>query len=370
MKKLYFFSAIFFLSAVGAVAQITIGQADMPQPGDTIRLSRTTNTSGLPAFSNTGANYTWDYSMLKPQSQTVDTFLRVNSTPLAYQFFFNNIIFYPSYVSTVAQASPNISNNPPVTITNVINYYKDGASAYESVGFGASINGIPTSTKDDSTDYVYHFPMNFSNADSSDSKYHVSIPHFAYYGMRQHRVNHVDGWGTLKTPFGTFQALRVTTQLFIVDTVYIDTFHFGFATPLQQLQYKWLVNGQHLPVLQINENVIANNPVLSSIVYRDSIRRALGINEINASKGIRMFPNPANNVVYLQSESEIKGIELEIYNMMGQTIMQKHIERMETGTPLAIDISGVSQGMYFVRIRSGDGVSTFKFTKEQHRILN
>lgn len=363
MKKFYFFAAIFFLSTVGAFAQITISQSDMPHPGDTIRLSKTTNTSGLPAFANTGANYTWDYTMLQPQSQTIDTFLSVTSTPLAYQFFFNNVVFYPSYVSTVAQSAPNISNNPPVTITNVVNYYKDGTSAYESVGFGASIDGIPTSTKDDSIDYIYHFPMNYGNADSSDSKYHVSIPSFAYYGMRQHRVNHVDGWGTLKTPFGTFQALRVTTQLFIVDTVYIDTFHLGFATPLQQLQYKWLVNGQHLPVLQINENVVANNPVLSSIVYRDSAR-VLGINEINASKGIRMFPNPANNVIYLQSQSELHGVELEVYNVMGQTIMQKHIERMETGTTLSIGISGLSGGMYFVRITSGEGVSTFKFTKE------
>lgn len=364
MKKIYFLLATVFLYAVNGIAQITISQADMPQSGDILRLSQTTITTGLPAFSNTGANYTWDYSMLQPQSQTVDTFLSVTSTPLAYQFYFNDVIFYPSYVSTVAQAAPNISSNPPVTITNVINYYKDGASAYESVGFGAAINAIPTSTKDDSIDYIYHFPMNYSNADSSDSKYHVSIPHIAFYGMRQHRVNHIDGWGTLKTPFGTFQALRVTTRLFMVDTLYIDTFHFGFATPIQQLQYKWLVNGQHLPVLQINENVVANNPVLSSIVYRDSLRRGLGISEISATKGIRVYPNPAKNMVYLQSQSAIQGAEFVMYNMTGQTIIHKHIERLDASSPFSVDINSIPQGMYFIRISDNTSVSTFKFTKE------
>jgi hypothetical protein len=367
MKKYYFFLAFSLFALANAQAQITVGQAQMPQAGDTIRLSTTTNQAGLPTFSSTGVNYTWDYSMLTPMSQTIDTFLSVTSTPLAYQLFFNDIVFYPAYVATVAQAAANPPAIGTVTITAVDNYYKDGATAYEGVGYGANINAVPTSVKDDSIDYIYRFPMNYGNADSSNSVNHVNIPLLGYYGTRQKRVNHVDGWGTVKTPFGTFQALRVTTKIYATDSLYITALTFGFSLPLpQQLQYKWFVLSQHVPVLQINENVIANNPVLTSIVYRDSARKIVnGIAQINSQmEGVKLFPNPAKNTVYLQSQSAINGLEISMYNVLGETIMQKHIAKLETGELLPIDISGLSSGIYFIRAYTGTGAITFKLSKE------
>src|ERR1700739_2227788 len=103
MKTLLPFSLLLFASTIPAVSQITISQADMPQPGDTIRLSMSNDTVGLPTPALTGAGITWNYSALVPRSQTIDTFLSVSSTPLAYQLYFNDIALYPKYKSTVAQ---------------------------------------------------------------------------------------------------------------------------------------------------------------------------------------------------------------------------------------------------------------------------
>ena len=200
MKKHVILYLLSLLVAANIDAQITISNNDMPQPEDTVRLSTTTISSGLPAFALTGTNYTWDYSQLVPMSQTVDTFLSVSTTPFAYQLYFNNAILYPAYVSTVAQAAPNPPTIQPVSITDVINYYKNSSSAYENVGFGAKINSLPASVRDDSIDFIYRFPMNYGNSDSCNSAYHLAIPNLGYYGAKQHRVNHVDGWGTLKTP--------------------------------------------------------------------------------------------------------------------------------------------------------------------------
>src|SRR6188474_3221851 len=62
-------------------AQITVTSADMPSSGDTVRRSITFDFTGIVPDS-TGANYTWDYSTLVADSQTVDTFTSVLSTGL------------------------------------------------------------------------------------------------------------------------------------------------------------------------------------------------------------------------------------------------------------------------------------------------
>lgn len=367
MKKYYCFCMLLFAGFANSYAQITITKADMPQPGDTVRLSTTTKTGGLPAFAVTGANYTWDYSKLVQASQTIDTFLSVSSTPFAYQFFFNNIILYPSYAATVAQSAPNPPTIPPVTITNVINYYKATSSAYESVGFGANIEGVPTSVKDDSIDYMYRFPMNYGNADSSNSGYHLTIPLIGYYGQSQHRVNHVDGWGTLITPYGTFQTLRVTTEIFAKDTLYIDTLHFGqsLAVP-EQLQYKWFALGEKLPLLQINETVVLSNPVLTSIVYRDSARSAPnGLAEVNSSMdGIKVFPNPAGSTVYIISHSNINNAEIRIYNISGQLVMQKQAGNISKNSPYGVSINNLAQGTYYLKLVNDGSTQVYKIVKD------
>src|SRR6185312_135219 len=366
MKKYYIAILFAFLVALKGYSQITITQADMPQPGDTIRLSTTTDTTSLPNFANTGANYTWDYSALIPKSQTIDTFMSVTSTPFGYQLYFNNIIFYPAYVATVAQVAPTPPSIPSLTITKVIDYFKATSAAYENVGVGEALNNVPTSIMEDTIDYIYRFPMNYGNSDSCYSAYHVSIPSFGYYGNHQHRVNHVDGWGTLKTPYGTFSALRVTTTLTTSDSIYVTSFSFGITLPVPtQLQYKWFVVGQHLPVLQVNESVVLGVPVFSNIVYKDSARMVQGIAQINSVlNGIKVFPNPAQNLVYISSPATISNAEVCLYNVMGQKIIQNHINKLGAGNAVNLDISALPSGNYFLNVISEGRIASFKVTKE------
>ncbi len=362
MKTILLPCLLFLLVGNAAFSQITITQSDMPQPGDTIRLSTTTDTTGLPAPAYTGAGVTRNYSTLFPKSQTIDTFLSVTSTPLAYQFFFNDIILYPAYVSTVAQAGPTPPALGPITIKNVINYYKDESSNYESVGYGANINAIPTSVKDDAIDVIYNFPMNYGNADSCNSSNHIGIASFAYYGQQQKRVNHVDGWGTLITPFGTFSALRVKTLIYATDSIYIDTLHFGFSAPQpEQIQYKWLANGQALPLLQINETVIANRPVYTNTVYRDKIHAA-GITSIQSLVNtIALYPNPAkeNSILNytLPNNTEIK---ISLFSADGGFIQKVFEGNQFAGNhQLVINTSQLSPGIYLVKI-SGNNEQVVK----------
>ena len=73
-----------------------------------------------------------------------------------------------------------------------------------------------------------------------------------YYGQSGHRVNLVDGWGTLITPFGTFQTLRVISTIDAIDTVYNTSLSAGTNIPRPlKYEFKWLATGKKIPVLNL-----------------------------------------------------------------------------------------------------------------------
>jgi hypothetical protein len=310
----------------------------------------------------TGAGITWNYSALVPHSQGVDTFMSVTSTPFAYQLFFNNNILYPAYVSTVAQPGTSFPSLGGVSITDVINYYKDEASNYESVGYGADINSFPTSVKDDTIDVIYNFPMNYGNKDSCYSRNGVSVAALAFYSQLQYRVNHVDGWGTLITPYGTFSTLRVETQLYTTDSVYIDALGFGIKTPeTEQIQYKWLANGQHVPVLQINETTGAG--ATRQYIYRDSMRNGLlAVSEIKFSlNNVSLYPNPAGeNTTLNYSLANASFVNISVYSVDGRCVSKIFNGEQSTGQHnINVNVSSIQTGIYLLEIEA-NGEKTLK----------
>jgi len=350
---------LIFVFSGKVFSQITITQADMPQPGDTIRLSTTTDTNLVPTPALTGAGITWDYSKLVRQSQTIDTFISVTSTPIAYQLYFNDGIFYPNYKSTVAQAVSTITSFTLVTINKVINFYKDESNNYESVGYGATINSIPASVKDDTIDVVYNFPLTYGNKDSCHSSNHLSIPKLLYYGQSQYRVNNVEGWGTLITPFGTYPTVKVKTLIYASDTVYLDTLiHFGFKIPQpEQIQYKWLTNGQHVPLLQINERMVGNVPTYLNTVYRDSARKStVGITEANQSfNNLTLYPNPTNENTTLNYQlTNSSLVNIGVYSVDGRCVLKTFNGEQNAGThTMNLNVENLQPGIYLIRVESG-----------------
>src|SRR4051812_21444764 len=100
-------------------AQITITNADMPVSGDTIRISTGAAFTGMNA-SATDTNYTWDFSGLTAVTQTIDTFLKVSNTNLAFIFYFNQFGNHPS---NLAERGTSFSPYPGLSFEDVFNFY-------------------------------------------------------------------------------------------------------------------------------------------------------------------------------------------------------------------------------------------------------
>jgi len=79
----------------------------------------------------------------------------------------------------------------------------------------------------------------------------------------------------------------------------------------------------------------------------------------NDAMEIKVYPNPTNNVLFVETRL-IASLPAEyiITNVTGQTLLSGHI----TDETQQIDVSGLAEGMYFVRIQGDEGTVTKKFT--------
>jgi hypothetical protein len=73
-----------------------------------------------------------------------------------------------------------------------------------------------------------------------------------------------------------------------------------------------------------------------------------------AKQPVRMFPNPANDYVNLQSHNMIS--KVEIVNALGQVV---HSSNPDAGN-CSVDLSGMTPGLYLVNIHAGNNITTSK----------
>ena len=78
------------------------------------------------------------------------------------------------------------------------------------------------------------------------------------------------------------------------------------------------------------------------------------------SKAVTLYPNPATEMVSVSvSDANIMITGVEVYNVYGQLINTI----VSTENPLRINVSGLADGMYYVRVTTDNGVVTKNFVK-------
>lgn len=245
--------------ASSVFSQIIVNQTDMPAAGDTFRVSV---TNVVPAgYAKTAMDTAWNYAALEALSQRIDTFVTATATPVGYQLFF--VLLGGANLASPLGSSPI----PGLPVSQGFTFFKNSATSYSDLGSAYTIQGLPLPAKYDLPDKLYQFPMTPGLTWTSASSFSITVPNLAFYSTQRIRSNVVDGWGTLTTPYGTFQTLRVKSTLAIHDSVYIDSLGTGFPFNRNIIEYKWMANGKGIPLLQINEE---GNLVTAS--YRDFYR--------------------------------------------------------------------------------------------------
>ncbi|TND07183.1 MAG: hypothetical protein FD123_3328 [Bacteroidetes bacterium] len=360
MKHSYVLAAFLSAASLPLGAQITITDADMPAANDTVRLSYAL-TVGSVDYHLTGPAYLWDFSSLVPSAQQLVNY----ETPTAFPFNFTATF---GVYNISPDSLPVIGTVP----SDFYDYYKVSSSSYRQVGQSFMFNfsfAIPVIYNN--ADYVYRFPMNPGNVDSCDYDYGFSIPGFGYFGQDGHRHNEVDGWGTLVTPFGSFQTLRVKSILNITDTVSLDTTgNQGFAIQRPTLtEYKWLALGGKAPILQIDVQDILSNEVVTGVYYQDSIRDSvfqISVPEYLVVSSAEVFPNPASDFAVLRYDlKQASDVSFRLYDLGGRLIDEIKASTQFAGTHIQrIPLEKLESGMYILQLKAGDHVLSRRICKQ------
>ncbi|UOG73822.1 T9SS type A sorting domain-containing protein [Hymenobacter tibetensis] len=353
-----------------AQAPIVIDRNDMPNTGDSLRVSQTLILRG-PALTQTGANQTWNYSSLQPLNQSVSYFSGVNATPGVLPIVFGVLGGVNRATIANRQPLPSVLVQAGLPISEVYSFFNESASNYRQVGYGAEIptvGAIPVFYRSQSLqDVIYRFPLAYEQRDSSNSDFSVDALGQAYVRQKQKRVNNADGWGTLTTPFGTFATLRVVSTLQTRDSISVQG-QPGIAVQRPEVkQYKWLGKEQGIPLLEVTTQLVNGREVVSLVQYRDIYRRLpiLSNQTQLPESAVAVYPNPVGASESLRLTLPAAGsVSLTATDLAGRVLFKYTLPHAARETVVPASAFGEFRGVALLRVQTETGVAVRRVVRE------
>jgi hypothetical protein len=360
--KTFIFS-IFLGIASASLAQITVQVNDFATAEDTVRMSLA-NPFSID-LQNTGPNATWDFSLLSAQSQTL-----INYNPIG----FGSILIIATYgpiASTPYKATYfNLTNDLPIDqfsaflpieLSNLSQYTRRTSTQINSIGYSIDVQGQGVPFKSDTIETRYELPLNFNDAYTSRGYTYIDLNPATDIKFIQHRQRNsvVDGWGSITTPLGTFNALRIRHDITENDSIYQTFFGTGswFAPPsFTTTEYEWWTTGKKECLVRATVGGFGQTGGAATIEYQDIyLGLDAGLNEANFS--VDIYPNPASEWCFFKSSTPFDYIQ--VLNLNGQIVLTHE----NAATQGYFDISELPTGTYTLTIHTSNGVLYKKLVK-------
>jgi hypothetical protein len=353
--KAFFFSLLLASYPFLSQAQIEVSITDFPVKYDTVRYSNGTDLD-LDFFS-TGADFTWDFGNLNADSQTLLNHLSADDADQLIQNSFG-MISPPAYRASYYLPATDLPIGQfgaalPVNIENLYRFFRRTNTSLNIIGLSLVIEGFGLSARSDTIEIAYELPMTYQNSWQSVgyTKLDFSVAFPAQFAQYRQRSSEVDGYGSLTTPYGTFDVLRVHHLINEVDSLLIE-FN-GVVTPVEipvtTHEYEWWTTAQKGPLLRVVTNEVGGNEQVTLVQFRDNYREELvaGLNEHTAA-GISVFPNPVKEKFMINVQEE--GVAT-VYALDGKAMETLSLKAGET----TIHTSDWPAGTYIVYFRSLQG---------------
>lgn len=339
--KNVFLLALLFLSAIMLQGQISIDKNDIAEAGDTILVSNIANTEAYD-YILTDTNYIWNFYLLELNNQEVKKYEEVINVGFIYAAYFADLPFNPNRANMADEG--NLSLPALITSSDAFNFYDRNDDEFKQVGIGATLNGIETPYRFINDDKIYEFPLSYGNKDTSFSNYTFRIPSLAGYGYKQKRFNEVDGFGTLITPFDTFEVIRLKSIIRGRDSLYIDSLGFGFEFDRPVItEYKWLAKDKKIPVLQYTIQTVFGNSFVTEAFYQDKKFVPNAVINKKQTDSFSIYPNPTKDKFIIKHNLKNTIQNIALFNIEGKKIDLDTVisnNEIEVSLPISSFISG------------------------------
>lgn len=344
MKHLIF-STLLLLNTFCAYAQITISAGDLPVIGLQIEQGIDTMPESNLQPGGTGPN-TWDFSDLEDHETDQIYFRSPQGLPYANQF--------PG--ATIAVDDGN-NFYQYLKLTNQVLQILGVAGDFQiddSTSFSISSAFTPPQT-------LLQLPATYNQAFNENIRQVIQWPLGLFFDSirlvsNTHRVVKIDAYGMVKTPAGDFNTLRVREHAASLDST------FGYSggvwllldastEPDTSVNFGWWgkINGYAFPLVEFNMDPDDIEHHVQSASWVKSI--STGTAEQLPQSAWHLYPNPAQEFVYLEWPEELGGGRIEVYDLQGRLMMEQNI----AGQPERLSLRALQPGVYAIALKNAQG---------------
>lgn len=286
----------------------------------------------------TGSGVEWDYSSYggyNGESRNL-TLLDPTSTSYASE--------YPS-----ATAALDIENF-------LVNYTSSSASERTSHGFvytdGDIGDVVVVFDTDQAILYEYPFALGDDFTDAFEGTATFSIgPQPQTSPAAGTLTASVDGQGTLKLADGNdfTNVLRYKLS----DETEVSTGFGNIILKRDQYEYYDLANGKMPIFVHTHVSIAALGTEFSLVMSSVEPSLTASIEENTLSNAV-VYPNPTSDVINISLKNQLENTQVSVVDAMGRVVLNQTMDN----DFISLDVAGLEEGIYFVKIANGDAVET------------
>jgi hypothetical protein len=342
MKQLFTFTLL--LSTILTKAQVTITRADFGNPGDTIYYAVDSTFQAPVNIGASGTNKSWD---------------------------FTNGIVADMHDMTVVYDSTYDPLAPAGTNTIVVNQYEGQINYQINNAAARALSTNPFNPSEIVSFRIADFPMAYGKTFRDSSRFNaimdaasLGLTGFDSIWLKIDVVNDVkcDAWGSLVTPKGTINVLRVKNNnlqkvgIFIKGAITFNQWT-HFTDSINRLYiYTYLGNNAKYFVAQAYTDSLGN--IQNLMVAENKGGAPAGVANIQSQKdNVNVFPNPSTDLFTIQfdNHSHLKTVA-EISDITGKVIWTGETN----GNEIQANLGAFGGGIYFCLLRNNAFAVTHK----------
>lgn len=281
---------------------------------------------------------TWSYSNLLPfESRSVLVTLNINTPTDTNPVNIGDILNFTTSILPMA--------GDETTFDNTMVYNQTVVGAYDPNNIICTEgNVVPTS---EIGNYL-HYIINFENTGNYEAENIVvkTVIDLAQFDISSLRM--------LNTSHNAYVRINNNIVEFIFENIELESG--GHGNILLKIKSKSNLTAGATVKKRADIFFDYNAPIDTG--FENTVFQALNNSSFEKDNSISIFPNPTNSIVNVKCDTTIKSIEL--FDVQGRVLITKMVSDYDE----ILDISNKSNGIYFLKVTSENGIKVEKLIKQ------